>query len=306
MLSWRFSIAVVLATVLAIGRQAPSAPAGPRAQDGPWLAFEKDLDGNLDIWLVPVQGGVERRLTSDAAKDALPAWMPDGRSVLFSSDRTGTWQLFEVAAAGGTAHRVRTSPQTEWQADVSPDGARFAFLTDSGGRMALSIADRRSGQARELVRHPGSDILGNPHWSPDGTRLVVSSNWESKGHKIYVVDVATGRERRVSPDGWGGCEPRFAPDGRRIAYVRRRRETRERSAIVERDLETGRDRTIVDWPGLNYDPAYSPDGSEIAFASAIDGSFAIYRLRLADEKSWRVTFGPGAARHPTYEPRPRP
>jgi len=303
--SWSFSIALLLAALLPIGRRDPAAPGGSPAQEGPWLAFERDLEGNLDIWLVPVRGGVERRLTSEAAKDALPAWTPGGRSVVFSSDRTGTWQLFEVAAEGGQARRVRTSPRAESQADVSPDG-RLAFLTESDRRMALWIADRRSGQARELLRHSGSDILGNPHWSPDGARLVVSSNWESKGHKIYVVDIATGRERRVSPDGWGGCEPRFAPDGGRVVYVRRRRETRERSAIVECDLATGRDRTVVDWPGLNYDPAFSPDGSEIAFASTVDGAFAIYRLRLADGKSWRVTFGPGAARHPTYAPRPRP
>ena len=49
----------------------------------------------------------------------------------------------------------------------------------------------------------------------------------------------------------------------------------------------------MDWPALNYDPVYSPDGSELAFASNITGDYAIYRQRLADGKSWRVTHGPG-------------
>jgi Tol biopolymer transport system component len=287
------------------GDRAPPPPQSSALAEerGSWLVYEKDLEANLDIWLVPVQGGPERRLTADAAKDAMPRWMPDGRSVLFSSDRTGVWQLWEVSREGGEPRRVRTSPRLEWQADVSTDGRRLAFLTDVDGNPALWIADRSSGQARELLRHRGPDILGNPHWSPDGRQVVVSSNWEVKAHKIYVVDAATGTERRVSPDDWGACEPRFSPDGRRVAYVRRRRATRERSAIVESDLVTGRDRTLVDWPALNYDPVYSPDGSELAFASTIGGEFAIYRMRLADGKSWRVTFGPGAARHPDYEPR---
>ncbi len=54
----------------------------------------------------------------------------------------------------------------------------------------------------------------------------------------------------------------------------------------------------MDWPALNYDPTYSADGSEIAFASNITGEYAIYRQRLADGQSWRVTFGKGSARYP--------
>jgi TolB protein len=162
--------------------------------------------------------------------------------------------------------------------------------------------DRASGELRPLVRHGRTSVLGNPHWSPDGGRIVFSSNFRI-GHQIYAVEVATGEQTRVSGLTGGGCEPRFSPDGRQVVYVSRghRRPT---SRLLEHDLATGEERVLVAWPGLNYDPVYSPDGSEIAFASDITGAWAVYRQRLADGKSWRVTFGPGPARYPDYRPRP--
>ena len=69
------------------------------------------------------------------------------------------------------------------------------------------------------------------------------------------------------------------------------------------DLATGREKTLVGWPALNYNPAYSPDGSEIAFTSNITGEWQVYRQRLPDGRSWRVTHGPGFARSPDYRPR---
>jgi TolB protein len=152
-----------------------------------------------------------------------------------------------------------------------------------------------------LVRHGRRTVFGNPHWSADGRRVVYSSN-HGVGHQIYVVDVATGTETRVSGLLSGGCEPRFHPDGRRVVYVSRGHQ-RPTSKLVEHDLETGRERVLVDWAALNYDPVYSPDASEIAFASDIGGRNAIYRQRLSDGKSWQVTFGPGRARYPDYKPR---
>jgi Tol biopolymer transport system component len=86
--------------------------------------------------------------------------------------------------------------------------------------------------------------------------------------------------------------------------VRRRHLTRERSQIVEVSLDSQAEKVLVDWPALNYDPAYSPGGGELAFVSTIGGGeFAVYRLRLSDGKSWRVSFGSGVARHPDYQPR---
>ena len=69
----------------------------------------------------------------------------------------------------------------------------------------------------------------------------------------------------------------------------------ETSLLTEIDLASGERKTIVDWPAMNYDPAYSPDGTEIAFASNITGEYAIYRQRLSDGQSWRVTHGKGDA-----------
>ena len=142
-------------------------------------------------------------------------------------------------------------------------------------------------------------MFGNPHWSRDGRRIVFSSNHRI-GHQIYVVDVATAEQTKVSGYLSGGCEPRFHPDGRRVVYVSRGHQ-RPTSKLVEHDLETGKEKVLLDWPALNYDPVYSPDATELAFSSDMGGKNAIYRLRLADGKSWQVTFGPGRARYPPLQ-----
>ena len=276
--------------VLACGgsnRAPPPESAGPAAPD---LVYERTVNGNLDLCLAPSGGGEERRLTDHSADDALPRWTRDGRGVVFSSTRSGSWQLWELPSSGGEPSRLRTNAFTEYQADPSPDGGRIAFLSNMEGAEFLWIMQRRSGTPRALVRHGKHAIMGNPQWSPDGGRIVFSSSWRI-GHQIYVADVA------------GGCEPRFHPDGGKVAYVSRGH-MGERSRLVEHDLTTGREKVLVGWPALNYDPVYSPDGSEIAFASNIAGEYAIYRQRLSDGKSWRVTFGPGPARHPDYRPAP--
>jgi TolB protein len=264
------------------------------------LVYQQTVAGNQDLYLVPAGGGVVRRLTDAPSQDGLPRFTPGGRAVVFSSDRSGAFQLWEVPAAGGPARRLRTNAATEWQADLSRDG-RLAFLSDLDGPEALWVGDRQGASARKLVEHGRRSILGNPSWSPDGRRIAFSSN-HRVGHQIWVVEVATGKQERISSLGDGGCEPRFSPDGRHVVHVSRGH-MGEHSRLVERDLESGTTRVLVDWPALNYDPAYSPDGGELAFASNITGEYAVYRQRLSDGRAWRVTFGSGEARYPDYAPR---
>jgi Tol biopolymer transport system component len=264
------------------------------------LVYGRGPDDARDLYIVPVEGGLPIRLTSHPAGDGLPRWTRDGRGVLFASNRTGDWQIWRVPIDGGEPERVLANEYREWQVDESPDGRFLAFLSNRAGPEFLWILDKETGDLRPLVEHGKRTIMGNPHWSSDGTRIVFSSNWK-QGHQIYVVEVASGEARRISPVG--GCEPRFSPDGTKVAYVHRRpREDKSVSAIVEHDLAKDEERVLVDWPALNYDPVYSPDGSEIAFASTVSGTWEIYRQRLAGGEARQVTFGEADARYPDYRP----
>jgi Tol biopolymer transport system component len=301
--------ALCVAAVAACDPQSASGPRGAPATaaanrqgkaEGPLLVYEQTENGNQDLYVVPVSGGIARRLTDHPASDGLPRFTPDGRSVVYSSDRDGHFQLWQVPATGGEPRRLRKNAFTEWQADVSPDGRSLAYLSNEGGPEGLWRMDLASGSTRRLVLHGNRTIFGNPHWSPDGRRITFSSNWRV-GHQIWVADATTGEAERISGVSEGGCEPRFHPDGKRVVYVRRGLMS-EKSRLLEHDLETGEKRVLIDWPAMNYDPVYSPDGSEVAFASNITGEWVVYRQRLADGKSWRVSFGKGPARYPDYQP----
>jgi len=295
--------AVVFGAALAAGAGLAGSCKGERQRGAPdapgtsWeLVYEQEVEGNVDLYLIATSGGLARRLTTHPREDLHARWMPDGRRITFTSNRTANPQLWELSPDGGKPRRTRSNGGEESQSDPSPDGRRLAFLSDHEGPQRLLVMDLATGASTELVRHGKGTIFGNPHWSPDGSSIAFSSNWRI-GHHIYYVDLASREEHRVA----GGCEPRFTPDGHRLAYVSRGI-SRPTSRLVERDLVTGEERTLIDWPALNYDVAYSPDGSEIAFASNIAGEWAIFRQRLSDGRAWRVTFGGGPARYPDYRP----
>ncbi len=97
--------------------------------DGKWIAFNAEYDGNQDVFLVPVEGGVPVRLTYHPGADVVRSFTPDGKAVLFASQRhsfTGRYtQLFTVPVTGGMAEQLEI-PNATW-ATYSPDGKQLAY-----------------------------------------------------------------------------------------------------------------------------------------------------------------------------------
>jgi len=97
--------------------------------DGKLIAFSGNYDGNTDVYVVPVEGGIPKRLTWHPGPDIVRGFTTDGSAVLFISFRNafarGGFQLFKVSLDGGMPDMYKL-PKV-YRVSYSPDGTRLAY-----------------------------------------------------------------------------------------------------------------------------------------------------------------------------------
>ena len=116
-----------------------------------------------------------------------------------------------------------------------------------------------------VTHGPARDVY--PTWSPEGTRIVFSSN-RGGSRDLWIMDAdGTGPRRLTRNRGRAqDSAPTLSPDGRRIAFARRQRGNQE---IYVVNLDGTGLRRLTRFPGIDFDPAWSPDGTQIAFWRAL-------------------------------------
>ena len=193
----------------------PGRERGPAVSpDGASIAFDADLDGNRDIYVVGWDGRTPRRLTTHLERDWGPSWMPDGSGVVFTSSRDtrGGADIYRVAVKGGAVERLTRTGNSR-HARVSPDGASLA-LEMAGDIHILSLA---GGRIRRLTYAPQDGL--RPAWSPDGRRLAFVSRRNGRPEILAVDFDGSNVQRVVSMAVGGATDPQWSPDGTRIAFV---------------------------------------------------------------------------------------
>ncbi len=144
---------------------------------------------------------------------------------------------------------------------LSPDGATVAMALDINGHSQLTLVPAsRQGWPRRLTAT--LDDCGDPHWAPDGTRLVFT-----RDKALWTINADGTGARPLVVHPAGNSEPRWSPDGRRIAFYSRRRGW-EHVWTVDPD---GADLTQVTKGAFDGDDlVWSPDSKSLAFCSARD------------------------------------
>jgi len=174
---------------------------------------------------------------------------------------------------------------------LSPDGAMVAFTVGKFSRKAehdeRAIWLSRNGQPAE----PFTAGVANdnwPVWSPDGSKLVFTSDRKERGkHRLYTIALAGGEARPLGDLEGDLSDPRFSPDGTQIAVLRtdpdtdeekkKKEEDRDDAIVVEEqpkhtrlwivDAETGKARSLTFGKRHVWTYAWSRDGKEIAFVA---------------------------------------
>jgi TolB protein len=191
-----------------------------------------------------------------------------------------------LAAAGGLVLRP---------AAPLPEGLTGAlvFVSDREGTPALYW--RRLPRDRERRLTFGSEAVGEPSVSPDGTRVAFSMNG-----RIGVVAVASGDTRILTLGvDWKDAQPAWLPDGRRLVVSARRRAGEPAGLhLLDPAPDGGVARSPLTQPRASDDsqPAPSPDGAFIVFVRAEH----LLRVDLADGRVRRLTGGFKRERSPRF------
>jgi eukaryotic-like serine/threonine-protein kinase len=159
-----------------------------------------------------------RRITADTGLTTTPDLSSDGKLLAYASDRTTDGDLevwVQPLTEGARTIRLTNAPGDDWQPSFSPDGGRVTFVSNRDGP-GIYVVPAFGGDERLLVRDGQF-----PRFSPDGNWIAycTTGNWVHES-KLFVIPAAGGTPRQLASDsGWAGA-PVWAPDSRRVLFLR--------------------------------------------------------------------------------------
>jgi TolB protein len=148
-----------------------------------------------------------------------PAWSPDGKTIAFSGLRSDGAPVDTIQVMRPDGSGVVDLGMPGEVATWSPDGTTIAFGSHPGDGNWAVWRMRRDGSDRRQLTHPVLRPPAGAHgdapgaWSPDGSRLVDSSEARGDG-ELFVMNADGSGKRRLTRWRGGDSPNAWLPDGR--------------------------------------------------------------------------------------------
>ncbi len=152
--------------------------------------------GNLDLWLLSLEGKRERRAWLESPfREVGAMFSPDGRSIAYTSDESGRNEVYVRPLAG--PGKIKISSDGGAEPAWSPDG-REIFYRTADKLMAVPVQtapELAAGEARPLLteRYARSVEYSPRNYdvSPDGKRFLFIKGGEVKETPITQLNLMT-------------------------------------------------------------------------------------------------------------------
>jgi Tol biopolymer transport system component len=213
--------------------------------DGSRIYFHSSWTPFVHIWSMRPDGTDKRQETFSTGFDGLPGISPDGSLIAYDFSSTEDPALSGIyvkpRVGGGSAVQLTTGPKRGYDTnpDFSPDGTQVVFQRvqrnecpqkgcglrgETGFTASIWIVGTDGSGLHRIVE--GGQVWGDPHYSPDGSRILIQSYDDGKGRSRGIRP----NEYTVRPDGSGMTQLTsgrnevsfsgdWSPDGSQIAFV---------------------------------------------------------------------------------------
>ena len=139
-------------------------PSGDWSPKGDQIVFTSDQDGEPEIYLMDINGGMIRQLTINEDVDFHPIWSPNGEEIAFVSDRYGDLEIFVMDLDGSNVRQLTSNDGVSVDPDWSPDGTKIIFSSDRTGDAEIWVMDADGSNQWQVTVSEGVDVA--PVWSP--------------------------------------------------------------------------------------------------------------------------------------------
>jgi eukaryotic-like serine/threonine-protein kinase len=239
------------------------------ALNGVLLAAPFDLDGRrLTGSAVPVIEGV---LDAATITGATHFDLASNGSLVYAPRVDMALRLTWVDR-NGREQTVPADPRPYRHPRISPDGTRIVVEVEDPGNTDVWIGNVRTGAFTRLTREP--DVDSDPIWTPDGTRIVFSSNRGTPGLFSQASD-GSGIAARITEGAGSVRAHSWTADGRVVFE-----ELAGSNIQVIRPDGRAKPEAITLFEAPEYFnemlPQVSPDGKWLAYQSTESGEMEVY------------------------------
>lgn len=161
-----------------------------------------------DVWVVPITGGMAKRITSTPGMEYYPKFSPDGNTIAFSGNYDGNYDVYTIHHHGYNVKRLTYHPGNDRTVDWKPDGSGVLFASrrksPSNRFNQFFTVSTEGGNAEQLPLFFAE--LGS--YNADGTQLAyqylnrVSRNWKryqgGTASDILIYDEKTKKSTQIT------------------------------------------------------------------------------------------------------------
>jgi Tol biopolymer transport system component len=208
-------------------------------------------DGPEDIYLLNPDGTLGENLTR--TPEGRGSWIPsfswDCGRIVFASNRDdgGGAAIYVMGADGSNIRQLTKRGGRDWDymPIFSPDGNRILYIATVDDKRTIWVMDADGSNQRRFTDTPGENWYSvEDPWSPDGSKFLFHSTWETGATVRYQPEVQLGGTDLFLSD----------PDGSNVSRLTQVKDTTE----------------------MNASGKWTPDGTEIVFESVRGGNWGTW------------------------------